>query len=263
MKTIIDLKKYSLTFFSMFLLLMFISAAGNGCGKKDENTSSGDKNKNESTSEDKKSSDDLISKDSPVHVVFEISGTMQGTVDAYYHNNKSKSTSTMSIAGQKMSASAYFDGGEYVYIISDVAGIKTGMKYKRDEYQNQKKEGEFDAVTFKEQLKNMDKVGTEEILGKQCDIYRSKDGKYQMSIYKEMVPLKFSSGEGKMVMVAKEFDTDVNISDDIFTPPADTKYMDATEMLDGMKDMKNMKDKMKNLEEKSKEMEDVMKKYTK
>jgi hypothetical protein len=137
------------------------------------------------------------------------------------------------------------------------------MKYKRDEYQEQKKEGEFDAVTFKDQLKNMDKIGTEEILGKQCDIYRSKDGKYQMSIYNEMVPLKFSSGEGKMVMVAKEFDTNAKFSDDIFTPPADTKYMDATEMMDGMKDMKNMKDKMKNLDDKAKEMEDIMKKYNK
>lgn len=141
--------------------------------------------------------------------------------------------------------------------------MKTAMKYKRDEYQEQKKEGEFDAVTFKDQLKNMDKIGTEEILGKQCDIYRSKDGKYQMSIYNEMVPLKFSSGEGKMVMVAKEFDTNAKFSDDIFTPPADTKYMDATEMMDGMKDMKNMKDKMKNLDDKAKEMEDIMKKYNK
>lgn len=263
MKTIIDLQKHFLTFFFMFLLIVFISAAGSGCGKKDENTSTPDKDKNESTSEDKKSSDDMISKDSPVHVVFEISGTMQGTVDAYYYNNKSKSTSIMSIAGQKMSASAYYDGGEYVYIISDVAGMKNGMKYKREEYQKQKKEGEFDAVTFKEQLKNMDKVGSEEVLGKQCDIYRSKDGKYQISIYNEMVPLKFSSAEGKIVMVAKEFDTNAKVTDEMFTPPANVKYLDATEMMDGMKDMKNMKDKMKNLEDKSKEMEDVMKKYTK
>jgi len=260
MKKLTGLKLTLFSAFSILLLFSFISIAG--CGKKDDNTSSGDKDKNESSSDDKKGSDE-ISEGSPFHVVFDISGTMTGTVDAYYHNKKSKSTSSMSIGGQKMTATAFFDGGEYVYIISDVAGIKTGMKYKRDEYQKQKKEGEFDALTFKDQLKNMDKIGTEVILGKECDIYRSKDGKYQISIYNEMAPLKFSSGEGKMVMVAKEFDTNAKFSDDIFTPPADVNYMDATEMMDGMKDMKNMKDKMKNLEDKSKEMEDVMKKYTK
>ncbi|MBZ0203212.1 MAG: hypothetical protein K8I03_09375 [Ignavibacteria bacterium] len=251
------------SFFTIsFLLsiLLTVSFTVNGCGKKDGNTTSGDKEK---SGDNKSEVSDKLSTDSPIHVKFDISGTMSGTVDAYYHKTKSKSTSNMSIAGQKMSASAYFDGGDYVYIISEAAGMKTGLKYKKDEYDKQKKEGEFDAVTFKDQLKNMDKIGTETILDKQCDIYKSKDGKYQMSIYKEMVPLKFSTAEGKMVMVAKEFETDAKYSDDIFTPPADVNYVDAADMFNGMKDMKNMKDKMKNLDDKTKEMEDIMKKYSK
>lgn len=255
------MKKLKVLFkFSLFLVLIAASFTGfDGCGKKD-GTNTSDKEK----SGDKKTeSSDKVSTDSPIHVKFDISGTMTGTVDAYYHNKKSKSSSNMSIAGQKMSATAYFDGGDYVYIISEAAGMKTGLKYKKDEYDKQKKEGEFDAVTFKDQLKNMDKIGTEVILDKECEIYKSKDGKYQISIYKEMVPLKFSSGEGKMVMVAKEFETDAKYSDDIFTPPADVKYMDATDMFNGLKDSKNMKDKMKNLDDKTKEMEDIMKKYSK
>ena len=246
----------------LFLVLTLLFISFSGCGKKDDSSTKTDDK--ETLSDDKKQDKDLkFSPGSKVHVKFEISGPMKGTVDAYYHDKKSKSTSMMEMAGQKISASAFFDGGEYVYIISEAAGMKTGMKYKSDEYNKSKKEGEFDALTFKENLANMDKIGTEVILDKECDIYRSKDGKYQISIYKETVPLKFSSNEGKMIMVAKEFDSDADFSDDIFTPPADTEFMDATEMMNGMKDMKNMKNKMKNLEDKTKEMEDMMKKYNK
>lgn len=252
----IKLKKVSINILNLFLVLLLVSFITTGCGKKDDNSKSTDKK--ETSSEDKSSGD--VSSDSPVHVKMNISGSMNGTIDAYYHNKKSKSTSQMDIAGRKMTASAYFDGGEFVYIVSEAAGVKTGMKYKRDEYSKSKKDGEFDAVTFKDQLKNMDKIGEEVILGKKCDIYKSKDGKYQFSIYKEMVPLKFSTGEGKMVMEATEFQTDAKFSDDIFTAPADINYSDATDM---MKDMKNMNDKMKGLENGTKQMEDMLKKYKK
>ncbi|MFI5211373.1 MAG: hypothetical protein ACHQIH_00695 [Ignavibacteria bacterium] len=252
----IKLKKLNFLFLNVFLAVLLITFIASGCGKKTDSTKTGD---NKESSTDEKSSGE-VSADSPIHVKMNISGTMNGTVDAYYHNKKSKSTSQMEISGRKISASMYFDGGEYVYMVSDAAGMITGMKYKRDEYAKSKKEGEFDALTFKDQLKNMDKIGEEVILGKKCDIYKSKDGKFQFSIYKEMVPLKFSSGEGKMVMEAKEFETDAKFSDDIFTAPTDVKYSDATEM---MKDMKNMNDKMKDLDKGTKQMEDVLKKYAK
>ncbi|MCI0449050.1 MAG: hypothetical protein L0Y79_04590 [Chlorobi bacterium] len=243
-----------LNFLFVLLSIMLLFS----CGKKDEGTTSGDKK--ESTSDDK-TSEDKLSETSPIYVQFEISGSTKGTVDGYYHNKKAKTMSQMETGGMKISATAYFDGGEYVHIISEVAGKKMGMKYKRDDFG--KKEGEFDAVTFKDQLKNMDKIGQEEILGKKCDIYKAKDGSYQISIYKELVPLKFSGKDGKMVMVAKKFETDANFSDDIFTPPSDVDYMDAGNLMKDMKDMKNMKDKVKGLEDKTKEMEDMMKKYKK
>ena len=84
-----------------------------------------------------------------------------------------------------------------------------------------------------------------------------------MSLYKETVPLKFSSGDGKMVMEATKFETDVKVDDKTFTAPADVKYMDAGEMMKDLKDMKNPNDKMKNLQDKTKEMEDMMKQYKK
>jgi hypothetical protein len=227
-----------------------------GCGKKDDTKTSDNK---DTKTESKK--DESNSFDKPISVEFKMEGNMNGTVNAVYFEKKSRSQSNVEVAGQKMTATAYFDGGDYMYMVSEIAGKKMGMKIKKDQYN--KKEGEIDPLNFKEQLSKMDKIGTEEILGKTCDIYRAKDSSYQMSIYKEMVPLKFSSGKGKVVMTATKFDTDAKVDDNTFTPPKDITYMDAGEMIKDMKDMKNPTDKMKNLEEKKKEMEDLMKKYKK
>jgi len=240
--------KYFTIPFLLLIISLFI-----GCGKKDDGTKLSDKK--ESSNDSKKESD--ISSDSPIKVDFKIGGTMNGTVTAIYYKTKARTQSNIEMGKQKMSATAYYNGGDTMYIVTEIMGIKSGMKVKKGDYG--KKEGEIDAITFKDHLKNMDKIGTEEILGKQCDIYKSKDGKYQFSIYNEMVPLKFSSGEGKMVMEATKFETDVKVDDNTFTPPSDVKYLDAGDM---MKDLKNPKD-INNLKDKAKEMEEMMKQYKK
>jgi len=230
-----------------FMIFIFFVAL-TGCSKKDDGTKSGD-------TDSKK--DSKLSVDNPFHVEFKIAGTVNGTVDAIYYKTKARTQSNIDIGGQKMSATAYYTGGDTMFIVSEMMGIKTGMKINKSDYG--KKEGEIDAITFKDQLKNMDKIGTEEILEKKCDIYKAKDGKFQISIYNEMVPLKFSTGDGKMVMEATKFDTDVKVDENTFTPPTDVKYMDTGDM---MKDLKNPKD-INNLKDKAKEYEDLMKKYNK
>jgi len=242
---------------SIFLVMLITLSVLFGCGKKDESTQTAD-NKDSKTDSKK---DVSFSEDKPFMVEFKIAGGMSGTVNAIYYKTKARTTSNIEVAGQKMTATAYFDGGDYMYMVSEIGGIKQGMKMKKGDYG--KKEGEIDALSFKDHLKEMDKIGTEEIIGKTCEIYKSKDGKYQVSLYKEMVPLKFSSGDGKMVMEATKFEADVKVDDNTFTPPADVKYMDAGDMMKDLKDMKNPKEKMKNLQDKTKEMEEMMKKYKK
>ncbi len=200
---------------------------------------------------------ETFSPDNPFHVVFAMSGPTNGTVDAYYSGKKCRTQSSVDAAGQKMTANAYFNGGDTVYIVSEFAGTKAGMKFSKMEY-SQKKD-QMDITSFKDKLKDMDKIGSEEILGKNCDIYRAKDSSYTFSIYKETIPLKFSSAKGKMVMVATKIETDAKIPDDMFVPPADVKYTDGSEMMKDMKDPKNME----NMKEKMKQMEDVMKNYKK
>jgi hypothetical protein len=240
---------------SHYLKLIFIFTIAllffNSCSKKNDN----------STSDNKTSSkDENVSPDKPFHVVFEVSGTTKGSVDAYYSGNKSKSTSAFDIGGQKINGTSYFDGDtKMMYIINEIGGKKMGIKMDSKAYSDQSDKGQVDINTFRDKIKGMDKIGTEEILGRQCDIYRSKDSSYSVSMYKESIPLKFSSGSGKILMVASKLETDITVNDDMFKPPQDVKYQDATEMMKQMKDPKSMK----NLEEKSKEMEDVMKKYNK
>ena len=239
---------------NLVLILLSSLILIQGCGKKDNSTS----DKNDSKSDTKKSGDENISPDKPFHVVFDITGMSKGTVDAYYSGKKARSSSSIEISGQKMNATAYFDGdNKMMYMVNEIAGMRTGMKMDMSAVTDpNNKEKKVDITNFREMLKEMDKIGSEEVLGRQCDIYKTKDGKTTISVYKESIPLKFSTGDGKTTLVANKLETDVKVTDDMFIPPADVQYQDATGM---MKDMKNMK----NYEDKNKEMEDVLKKYKK
>jgi hypothetical protein len=160
----------------------------------------------------------------------------------------------------KMAATAYYNGSDTVYMVSEFNSIKNGMKFSKSDISKNK--DQIDVTTFKDHLKEMDKIGSEEILGKKCDIYRAKDSSYSISVYNETVPLKFTASGGKMVMIATKYESDVKVTDDMFEPPKDVKFSDAGNMMKDMKDMKNPKS-MENMKEKMKEMEDVMKNYKK
>lgn len=243
---------------SSLLILIFSLAIFYSCGKKDDTKTSDNKTDSKTTSKD-----EGISANKPFHVVFEMQHMdkkeVQGTIDAYYYGNKCRSQSNMNISGQAMTGTAYYTGGDTVYMITQVGGIKTGMKFSKNEFG--KKEDQVDVATFKDKLKTMDKIGEEEILGKKCDIYKDKEGKYTISVYKETIPLKFGTADGKTVIVATKYETDVKVTDDMFIPPSDVKYMDASNMMKNMKDVKP-KD-MENMKDKMKDMEEQMKKYKK
>lgn len=241
---VINIRNLNLLIVLLISLFLFQS-----CGKKDGTTTGDNKIGSEK--------DESFSPDKPFYVEFTMSGTMNGTVKGYYSGKKCRTQSTMEAAGQKMSATAYFNGGDTIYIVSEFAGTKTGLKFSKSEY-SQKKD-QVDITSFKDKLKDMDKIGTEEILGKTCDIYRAKDSSLTLSIYKETIPLKFSSAKGKVMMVATKYEADAKVTDDMFVPPADVKFTDESGMMKDMKNPKNMDD----MKEKMKQMEDVMKNYKK
>jgi hypothetical protein len=240
-------KKISLHIYStLFFVCLFLLVLLNSCGKKESSkTETGDVGE--------------FSADKPFHVIYEIKGNVTGTIDAIYSLKKSRTISNMDMKGQKITSTTYTDG-QMVYMVSEIGGMKMGTKMDVKKYSEQsgKKEGQYDISSFKERLKEYDKVGTEKILGRKCDIYQSKDGKFKMSIYKEALPLKFDFGT--MAFTATKIETDVKVSDDTFNPPQDVKYVEMDEMF---KDAGKTKENMKNLEEKTKELQDAMKKYNK
>lgn len=237
-------------------LLIILSLILIGCGKKETSTTN---DKKDEQKKDNKDIDvkDMISKETPFSVTFDIKGQMNGQMTAIYKGKKAKVDYAMEMGNQKMVSTMYTDP-EFVYIVSDVAGVKTGMKMNASKYRNDsaKNNKDIDITSFRDQLSKYEKVGTEEILEKKCDIYKISEG-HTISVYKDVVPLKMVLG--KTTMVATKYELDIKIPDDVFTPPSDIKYIEMDDFKKNMDDMKNNKD----IDKKLKDVEDMMKKYNK
>lgn len=253
----------NLKYSALVLFLLSILVLTNGCGKKEESTT----NKDDKKTENKDSKDNSsFSKDKPFMVEFEVTGREKGsgTVSAVYDGKKCRSTSTFDADGKKFSATAYFDGGDVVYTVSEVAGVKMGMKFDKKKFSDTK--DNVDVNSFRDYLDQMEKVGEEEIIGYKCEIYKHKEKNFTVSLYEKTVPLRMGSSDGKTYMKATKFEKDVKVNDDMFTAPQDVKYMDMTNMLENMKNIGKDKDGKKNMEDlkdKTKEMEEIMKNYKK
>lgn len=250
-----------LSFIFTFVLSALIVT---GCGKKEDSKSTG---KDEKTTETKESNDkSSFDKGKPFMVEFEVTGREKGngTVSAIYDGNKCRSTSTFDADGKKFSATAYFDGGDVVYTVSEIAGVKMGMKFDKKKFSDTK--DNVDVNSFRDYIDQMEKIGDEEILGYKCEIYKHKEKNFTVSLYEKTVPLRMGSADGKTYMKATKFEKDVKVTDDMFKAPEGVKYMDMTNMLEDMKKMGDNKDGKKNMEElkdKTKEMEEIMKNYKK
>lgn len=246
-----------------FIIILALSVLMfNGCGKKDDTTTKTDDKKTESTDSKDNST---FSKDKPFLVEFEVTGGEKGkgTVEAVYDGKKCRSTSSFDADGKKFSAVAYFDGGDIVYTVSEVAGMKMGMKFDKKKFSETK--DNVDVNTFRDYLDQMEKIGEEEILGYKCEIYKHKEKNFTVSLYEKTVPLRMGSADGKTYMKAIKFEKNVKTTDDMFKAPQDVKYVDMTNMLEDMKKMGDTKNgkNMQELKDKAKEMEDVMKNYKK
>jgi Domain of unknown function (DUF4412) len=257
------IKEVTFNSVNLFLMLLLASALLIGCGKKETSSSDGKEDKTD-TNDDNKSGN--FSKDKPFMVEFELTGREKGngTVSAIYSGNKCRSTSSFDMDGKKMSATAYFDGGDVVYTVTEVAGMKMGVKFDKKKFSDTK--DNVDVNSFRDYLDQMEKTGEEEIIGYKCEIFKHKEKNITVSLYEKTVPLRMGSADGKTYMKATKFEKDVKVTDDMFKAPQDVKYTDMSSMMDEMKKLgadKNFDKKMENLKDKTKEMEDVMKNYKK
>ncbi len=256
MKKIFDVT----SFLGFVFLLVFSVSVLSGCGKKDDSTTRTDDKKSDTKESTDKSS---FSKDKPFLVEFELTGKEKGngTVTAIYDGKKCRSTSSFDADGKKFSATAYFDGGDIVYTVSDIAGVKMGMKFDKKKFSDTK--DNVDVNSFRDYIDQMEKIGEEEIIGYKCEIYKHKEKNFTVSLYEKTVPLRMGSADGKTYMKATKFEKDVKVTEDMFKAPEDVKYMDMTNMLEDMKNMKDGGKNLQDLKDKTKEMEEIMKNYKK
>lgn len=139
----------------------------------------------------------------------------------------------MDIQGAKMSTKNYFDD-KYAYMVMDVMGKKMGTKIDIGKYREEgAKEGkDIDYGNMEAYLKDKKKVGTETILGKECDIYETgKD--VTISVWKGGLPLRISTPA--MTMTAVSYDTKADISESEMDPPKDVEYTDMSGMINKTK----------------------------
>jgi hypothetical protein len=87
-------------------------------------------------------------------------------------------------------------------------------------------------------------IGTETILGKECEIYDTGEGN-TMSVYDKKAVLRVKSKD--MTMTATKLDSSPGLSSSDFDVPADVEFIDMEDMMKGMKNMKNLEN-LKNMD---------------
>ncbi len=206
-------------FYLVFLLSIAILL--NGCGKKE---TAGDKkdDKNEQKTEQKK--DISFSESSSYHLKYDAkSEKIKGTMDFYFKGKNAKIDLNFKEGDKKVTSNMYFENN-VLYMVTEVEGKKMGMKMDVSE----SKDINTEMINVKEKLKEYEKVGTDEVLGYKCDVYKTKEGT-KLSIYKEAFALRIVDKSGDE-FVATELEQDVKISDDFFTPPKDIEFMDLSKI---------------------------------
>lgn len=218
------------------------------CGDNKENTeSSGNKSSNNtesSESNDNTSSGDIDMSSGEFKITYQMDGKdMKGTMTLYKMDKKFKTDMKADAGGMEGMNSTAISDGEYVYSVVDMMGTKKGIKMKISEYE---KDDDFgNMADVEEELAKYKKVGTETILGKECEIYETNEEGNTISVYNKKAVLKMKSPE--MTIVATDFDTSPGLSDSDFKIPDDVEFVDMEEMLKGMKDLKNLEN-LKNID---------------
>jgi hypothetical protein len=188
---------------NLFILpLLLITFTLYSCGKKDTA-----QNEDTSKKEDKTTTTTTSSGttgDEGVKIVMDLkAGEMGGTMTILREGEKAKATMNQEVQGMKMNNTIYTDG-DYAYIIVDMMGQNTATKMKLDKYKDKAPASGNDIDYLAQNWEKYEKVGTETILGKECDIRKIGDGA-TASVYDGKYPLKFTT-KG-MTMTATSFET--------------------------------------------------------
>jgi|WetSurMetagenome_2_1015567.scaffolds.fasta_scaffold229096_2 hypothetical protein len=214
----------------LVLLVFSVSLMLSSCSKKDS-AGTDSKQKTETKSDGKK--DVTYSENSTYHIKYDGKGEKNsGTIELWIKGKNIKMDLNMTEGGKKNNANMYYVD-KIAYIITEMEGKKVGMKMDISKDKDSEKGLDMGIVGIKEKLKDYEKIGTEEVLGYKCDIYKTKQDS-KISVYKDIFALK-EVDKNNDVLVATVFEPDVKLADDFFTPPKDIEFLDMNDMQNMMK----------------------------
>ncbi len=208
------------------VLLVFSLACFYSCGKKDTTTTDTKSPDSKTTTDSKNETAGNTDAGSlsDFTIKYDLTGKVKGDLTTYKKGKRFMQKLTMNMEGVSMKTDNYFDDS-YAYIVMNVMGKKMGTKVDIQKYREEgAKEGkDIDYNNLEVYLKDKKKIGTETILGKECDIYETaKDVK--ISVWKNTIPMKIDTPA--MTMTAVSLDMKADISEAEMDPPKDIEYTD-------------------------------------
>ena len=213
-------------YFILIVLSAIITLSISSCSKdKEKPDSTEETTKQEKTNGDEKISDEF-------KIEYEVSGPVSGKMAIYRKGEKFRSDLNTDMMGQSMNTTTFSDG-KYVYMSIDAMGMKKAVKILLDKYEKEMntEKQDVDMMGVVEHLSEYEKIGTETVLGKECDKYKVNEG-VTFSIYDNMYILKIENPGMKITAV--NLDTDASLSDDLFDTPEGVEFKEVESLAKGM-----------------------------
>jgi len=200
-----------------FLFILFISVNLTSCGNK-KNSETQNKTETPNPDNNKKT----VEQSNNFIANYELTGMMNGTMTIYKNGNNLRQKINTEIMGMKNINNVYIVNDE-VYNVTEVGDKKFGNKTSLKEYNLSKQTGETitDFKEFEKFISGKKVVGTENIIGYNCDIYDMGNG-MNISVYDKKYILKIRNAE--FMAVATKLDMNPAITSNEFEIPKDVDF---------------------------------------
>lgn len=225
-------KKY-LYFISLYILILTSAFVVFSCSKEDKPGPQSNKPETEKQESEKKENENKTNetegnenKDAALKQDFIISYSLQGKVNGEMkiirQGNKFKQLIDSEIMGMKNKNEIYILNN-VVYSLTEIGGKRFGNKTEITDYNRQKNTGEtiVDFKQFQEFLSKKKIVGSENILGYDCDVY-DLGNNMNLSVYKKGYILKIKTSE--FLAAATDLNTSPTFGATEFQVPPDVDY---------------------------------------
>ncbi|MBK8981548.1 MAG: hypothetical protein IPM38_04305 [Ignavibacteria bacterium] len=212
------------------------SKSGNETGEKDKVADEKKENTEGTSSGDMDLSDDFM-------ISFKLEGAMNGDMTMYRSGKKLKQIINTEIMGTPSKNQVYIIDN-FVFTVTEIKGKRMGVKTNIQDYNKKKQTAETitDPEEFESYLADKKIVGSENILGKNCDIYDTGNDT-QLSIFDKMYVLRIKSPQ--FMATATEFETNPDFSSNEFEIPSDVNFRSINSDMKGMEQIDSIMNEAK------------------